>query len=120
MVSSFLARVFPAYAEKISKKAFVLKYRLTFDFIAPAYVRLMKSPLSAGYPTRRLCWSDSVPSTLNPWRRLAKTGLGLAILPRSAARSLSRLVVSGIELRRTVYAYGVAWRQRTGATSAFP
>jgi len=52
---------------KISKKAFVLKYRLTSDFIAAGYMRLMKSPLSAGYPTRRLCWSDSVPSPSNPW-----------------------------------------------------
>jgi len=42
-------------------------------------------------------------------------GLGMAFVPRSAsfAASLTRAAVEGLDLRRTVFLYAVAGRQRT-------
>jgi DNA-binding transcriptional LysR family regulator len=51
---------------------------------------------------------------------LLEAGLGVAILPGSTSipPTLSRLAIHGIDLRRTVYVYGVAGRQRSPAASA--
>jgi DNA-binding transcriptional LysR family regulator len=51
---------------------------------------------------------------------LIEAGLGIAFGPRSIARAaaLKHAPVNGVELRRTVYLYGVAGRQRTPAASA--
>jgi DNA-binding transcriptional LysR family regulator len=47
-------------------------------------------------------------------------GLGVALLPGSISlpATLARLAVNGIDLRRTVYVYGVAGRQRSAVASA--
>ncbi|MGA2129368.1 MAG: LysR family transcriptional regulator [Xanthobacteraceae bacterium] len=46
---------------------------------------------------------------------LLEANIGVAVVPRSAAKStvLARLPVDGLDVRRTVYLYGVAGRQRT-------
>jgi DNA-binding transcriptional LysR family regulator len=46
---------------------------------------------------------------------LLEAGFGIALVPRSVAvpATLVATAISGIELRRTVYVYGVAGRQRT-------
>jgi DNA-binding transcriptional LysR family regulator len=51
---------------------------------------------------------------------LIEANVGVAIVPRSAgaAQKLARVPVDGLELRRTVYLYGVAGRQRTAVASA--
>ena len=51
---------------------------------------------------------------------LVEANMGVAIVPRSAAvaSSFSRASIKGLELRRTVYLYGVAGRQRTPIASA--
>jgi DNA-binding transcriptional LysR family regulator len=51
---------------------------------------------------------------------LLEAGLGVALLPRSTRNpaTLVRIVVDGIELKRTVNLYGVAGRQRTPVASA--
>jgi DNA-binding transcriptional LysR family regulator len=51
---------------------------------------------------------------------LLDAGIGIAFGPRSIARgaALKYAPVNGVELRRTVYLYGVAGRQRTPAASA--
>jgi len=51
---------------------------------------------------------------------LLQAGVGAALVPRStqAPASLARIAVEGIELRRTVYTYAVAGRQRTAVASA--
>lgn len=51
---------------------------------------------------------------------LLQAGVGAALVPRStqAPASLARIAVDGIELRRTVYTYAVAGRQRTAVASA--
>jgi DNA-binding transcriptional LysR family regulator len=50
---------------------------------------------------------------------LIQANMGVAIVPRSAATasSLTRTSIKGLELRRTVYLYGVAGRQRTVVAS---
>jgi len=51
---------------------------------------------------------------------LLEAELGVAILPGSTSipATLARSVVNGIDLRRTVYVYGVAGRQRSAVASA--
>ena len=51
---------------------------------------------------------------------LLETDFGVAFVPRSTSclETLKQLPVKGMELRRTVYLYGVAGRQRTAAASA--
>src|SRR6516165_4711048 len=51
---------------------------------------------------------------------LLEADLGIAFVPRSTPcpETLKQLPVKGVELRRTVYLYGVAGRQRTAAASA--
>jgi DNA-binding transcriptional LysR family regulator len=51
---------------------------------------------------------------------LLEADLGVAFVPRTAPRpeTLKQAPVSGVELRRTVYLYGVAGRQRTPVASA--
>jgi DNA-binding transcriptional LysR family regulator len=51
---------------------------------------------------------------------LLEAGLGVALLPRSTQSpvTLVRIAVEGIELKRTIYLYGVAGRQRTAVASA--
>ena len=51
---------------------------------------------------------------------LIEAGLGVALMPRSAATpaTLMRIAVAGLELSRTVYLYGVAGRQRTPIAAA--
>lgn len=51
---------------------------------------------------------------------LLEAGVGVALVPRSTQgpASLARICVEGIELRRTIYLYGVAGRQRTAVASA--
>jgi DNA-binding transcriptional LysR family regulator len=51
---------------------------------------------------------------------MLESGLGVAFAPRSVVRSeaLKQAAVNGVELRRTVYLYGVAGRQRTAPASA--
>jgi DNA-binding transcriptional LysR family regulator len=51
---------------------------------------------------------------------LLQAGVGAALVPRStqAPAALARIAVDGIDLRRTVYTYGVAGRQRTAVASA--
>jgi DNA-binding transcriptional LysR family regulator len=51
---------------------------------------------------------------------LIEANLGVGLVPRSSLSppSLARVPVSGSELRRTVYLYGVAGRQRTAVASA--
>ena len=51
---------------------------------------------------------------------LIEANAGVAVAPRGLRipPSLGRLTVSGIDLRRTVYVYGVAGRQRTTVGSA--
>jgi DNA-binding transcriptional LysR family regulator len=46
---------------------------------------------------------------------LVEVGMGVAFVPRSAAcpKSVARITVDGLDLRRTVQLYGVAGRQRT-------
>ena len=50
---------------------------------------------------------------------LLEAGLGVAMLPgsNSIPATLTRLAVNGVDLRRTVYVYGVAGRQRSAAAS---
>jgi DNA-binding transcriptional LysR family regulator len=50
---------------------------------------------------------------------LLEAGFGVAFVPRSAQSpaSLVRIAVADIELKRTVYLYGVAGRQRTAVAS---
>ncbi len=51
---------------------------------------------------------------------LLEAGFGVAYVPRSVSfpHTLKRASVNGIELKRTVYLYGVAGRQRTAAAAA--
>jgi DNA-binding transcriptional LysR family regulator len=51
---------------------------------------------------------------------LLESDFGVAFVPRSIScpRTVKRAPVNGIELRRTVYLYGVAGRQRTAVASA--
>jgi DNA-binding transcriptional LysR family regulator len=51
---------------------------------------------------------------------LLQAGVGAALVPRStqAPASLARIDVEGMDVRRTVYTYGVAGRQRTAVASA--
>jgi len=51
---------------------------------------------------------------------LLEAGFGVAFVPNSAPSpaTLTRLTVSGIELERTIYLYGVAGRQRTAVASS--
>ena len=50
---------------------------------------------------------------------LLESDLGIAFAPRSACpASLKQAPVNGVELRRTVYLYGVAGRERTAVASA--
>jgi DNA-binding transcriptional LysR family regulator len=51
---------------------------------------------------------------------LLEAGLGVAILPGSTLipATLARVAVNGMDLRRTVYIYGVAGRQRSAVASA--
>jgi DNA-binding transcriptional LysR family regulator len=51
---------------------------------------------------------------------LLEAGLGVAFVPRTAPRpeTLKHAPVNGVELRRSVYLYGVAGRQRTPVASA--
>ena len=51
---------------------------------------------------------------------LLEAGVGVALVPRSTQSppALVRLAVEGAELRRTIYLYGVAGRQRTAVASA--
>jgi DNA-binding transcriptional LysR family regulator len=51
---------------------------------------------------------------------LLEAGVGIALVPRSTQSppSLVRVTVDDIELKRTVYLYGVAGRQRTAVASA--
>jgi len=51
---------------------------------------------------------------------LLEADLGIAFAPRSTScpETLKLLPVKGLELRRTIYLYGVAGRQRTAAVSA--
>lgn len=51
---------------------------------------------------------------------LLEADLGIAFVPRTVSRpgTLAQAPVSGVELRRTVYLYGVAGRQRTAVASA--
>jgi DNA-binding transcriptional LysR family regulator len=51
---------------------------------------------------------------------LLEAGVGVALVPRSTQGrpSLARLTVDDVELKRTVYLYGVAGRQRTAVASA--
>jgi DNA-binding transcriptional LysR family regulator len=51
---------------------------------------------------------------------LLEANLGIALAPRSMSRpdTLKQAPVAGVELRRTVYLYGVAGRQRTAVASA--
>jgi len=51
---------------------------------------------------------------------LLESGLGVALVPASAAipETLVRAALDGVELRRTVYVYGVAGRQRSSVGSA--
>jgi DNA-binding transcriptional LysR family regulator len=50
---------------------------------------------------------------------LLESDLGVAFAPRSACpESLKQAPVNGVELRRTVYLYGVAGRERTAVASA--
>jgi DNA-binding transcriptional LysR family regulator len=51
---------------------------------------------------------------------LLQAGVGAALVPRSTQTpsSLARIAVEGVDLRRTVYTYGVAGRQRTAVASA--
>jgi DNA-binding transcriptional LysR family regulator len=51
---------------------------------------------------------------------LLQAGVGAALVPRStqAPGSLARIAIEGVELRRTVYTYGVAGRQRTAVAAA--
>jgi DNA-binding transcriptional LysR family regulator len=50
---------------------------------------------------------------------LIEANIGVGLMPRSSASppTLSRSPVSGLSLRRTVYLYGVAGRERTAAAS---
>ena len=49
-----------------------------------------------------------------------EAGFGVAIVPGStcAPNALARLKIDGVDLRRTVYVYGVAGRQRSAVASA--
>jgi DNA-binding transcriptional LysR family regulator len=50
---------------------------------------------------------------------LVESDLGVAFAPRSSCpRTLKQAPVKGVELRRTVYLYAVAGRQRTTVASA--
>jgi DNA-binding transcriptional LysR family regulator len=51
---------------------------------------------------------------------LLEADLGVAFVPRSVARpqTLKQAPVKGVELRRTIYLYGVAGRERTAVASA--
>jgi DNA-binding transcriptional LysR family regulator len=51
---------------------------------------------------------------------LIEASMGVAIVPRSAARSgpLKRAAIKGFDINRTVFLYGVAGRQRTAVASA--
>jgi DNA-binding transcriptional LysR family regulator len=51
---------------------------------------------------------------------LLEANIGVAVVPRSVARSgaLTRTPLAGLDLHRTVYVYGVAGRQRTPVASA--
>jgi len=51
---------------------------------------------------------------------LLEAGLGVAMLPASTSipATLIRRAVNGIDLRRTLYVYGVAGRQRSAVASA--
>jgi DNA-binding transcriptional LysR family regulator len=52
---------------------------------------------------------------------LIEGGLGVAVLPGSTSipATLARLAVNSIDLRRTLYVYGVAGRQRSAVACAF-
>jgi DNA-binding transcriptional LysR family regulator len=50
---------------------------------------------------------------------LVEAGFGLAVIPRSDTipTTITRVLVNGIDLRRSVYLYGVAGRERTAAAA---
>jgi DNA-binding transcriptional LysR family regulator len=50
---------------------------------------------------------------------LVEAGFGIAVVPRSDAipATIARMAVNGIDLRRSVYLYGVAGRERTAVAS---
>jgi DNA-binding transcriptional LysR family regulator len=50
---------------------------------------------------------------------LVEAGFGLAVIPRSETipTTITRMAVNGISLRRSVYLYGVAGRERTAAAA---
>jgi DNA-binding transcriptional LysR family regulator len=52
---------------------------------------------------------------------LVEAGFGFAMIPRSDAvpATITRMTVNGIDLRRSVYLYGVAGRERTAVASTF-
>jgi DNA-binding transcriptional LysR family regulator len=52
---------------------------------------------------------------------LVGAGFGFALVPRSETipEKITRMAVNGIDLRRSVYLYGVAGRERTSVASAF-
>jgi DNA-binding transcriptional LysR family regulator len=51
---------------------------------------------------------------------LLEAGVGVALVPRSTQSppSLVRIAMEDVELKRTIYLYGVAGRQRTAVASA--
>jgi DNA-binding transcriptional LysR family regulator len=51
---------------------------------------------------------------------LLEAGVGIALMPRSTQSppSLVRITVDDFEVKRTVYLYGVAGRQRTAVAAA--
>ena len=51
---------------------------------------------------------------------LIEANLGVGMLPESATKSdrIKLLSIAGLDLKRTVYLYGVAGRQRSAAASA--
>ena len=51
---------------------------------------------------------------------LVEAGFGFAVVPRGEPipRTIARMAMNGMELRRSVYLYGVAGRERTAVTSA--
>jgi DNA-binding transcriptional LysR family regulator len=51
---------------------------------------------------------------------LVEAGFGIAVIPRSDSipATVARIAVNGIDLRRSVYVYGVAGRERSAVASA--
>jgi len=73
---------------------------------------LRSRDIDLGHEHEISCESDLLP--------LLEAGAGLAVVPRSACapETLLRAPLNGLELRRTVYLYGVAGRERTAVASA--